>query len=100
MSSLMGQVLVGMNNFGMSILAAEGDAAADGFSLVAQSAIAAIIFAVIGLVVLAVSIVLMSKLMPLPFWKEIEEDQNTALGVMVGSIVIGISIIIAAAIHG
>jgi putative membrane protein len=50
--------------------------------------------------VLALAIFLMSKLMPLPFWKEIEEDQNTALGIMVGSIVIGISIIIAAAIHG
>jgi putative membrane protein len=99
MSSFMGQVLVGMNNFGMAILAAEGDGKVS-FSLVAQNAIAAIIFAVIGLVVLAGSIVLMSKLMPLPFWKEIEEDQNTALGVMVGSIVIGISIIIAAAIHG
>jgi len=100
MSSFMGQVLVGMNNSGMGVLASEGDALGGGFSLVAQNAIVAIIFAVIGLVVLAVSIVLMSKLMPLPFWKEIEEDQNTALGVMVGSIVIGISIIIAAAIHG
>ena len=100
MSSFMGQVVAGMNNFGMAILAAEGEVAGGGFSLVAQHAIAAIIFAVIGLVVLAVSIVLMSKLMPLPSWKEIEEDQNTALGIMVGSIVIGISIIIAAAIHG
>jgi len=96
----MGQVLFGMNNSGMAILASADDASVDGFSLVAQNAIVAIIFAVIGLVVLAVSIVLMSKLMPLPFWKEIEEDQNTALGVMVGSIVIGISIFIAAAIHG
>ena len=60
----------------------------------------ALVFSAIGLVVLALAIVLMSKLMPLPFWKEIEEDQNTALGIMVGSIVIGISIIIAAAIHG
>lgn len=67
---------------------------------VADHATDALIFSVIGLIVLALSIVLMSKLMPLPFWKEIEEDQNTALGVMVGSIVIGISIIIAAAIHG
>lgn len=102
MSGFMGQVLVGMNGFGSALLAAEGTVPVDGgeFSLVAQNAVAAIIFAVIGLVVLAASIVLMSKLMPLPFWKEIEEDQNTALGVMVGSIVIGISIIIAAAIHG
>ena len=99
----MGSLLAGMNGFGMALLAAEGDGVVvdgGGFSLVAQNAIAAIIFAIIGLVVLAVSIVLMSKLMPLPFWKEIEEDQNTALGIMVGSIVIGISIIIAAAIHG
>lgn len=99
MSGFMDQMLVGMNSLGTMLLAAEGDGGG-GFSLVAQHAIAAIIFAVIGLVVLAISIVLMSKLMPLPFWKEIEEDQNTALGIMVGSIVIGISIIIAAAIHG
>lgn len=98
MSSFLGPLLAGMNGFGMALLAAERDG--DGFALVAQNAIAAIIFAVIGLAVLAISIVLMSKLMPLPFWKEIEEDQNTALGIMVGSIVIGISIIIAAAIHG
>lgn len=103
MSGFLGQVLVGASGLGTALLAAEGDsvaADAGGASLVAQHAIAAIIFAVIGLVVLALAIVLMSKLMPLPFWKEIEEDQNTALGVMVGSIVIGISIIIAAAIHG
>jgi len=62
--------------------------------------IGALIFSAIGLVVLTLAIFLMSKLMPLPFWKEIEEDQNTALGIMVGAIIIGISIIIAAAIHG
>ena len=87
-----------MNNL-FTLLAQGGTdmAANDG---VAPHAIAALIFSVIGLIVLALAIVLMSKLMPLPFWKEIEEDQNTALGIMVGSIVIGISIIIAAAIHG
>lgn len=100
MSSFMGHVLVEMNSFGTPVLASAGDVVVNWFSLVAQNAISALVFAIIGLVVLAVSIVLMSKLMPLPFWKEIEEDQNTALGVMVGSIVIGISIIIAAAIHG
>jgi hypothetical protein len=61
MSGFMGQVLVGMNSFGSALLAAEGDATAGGFSLVAQNAIAAIIFSVIGLVVLAISIVLMTR---------------------------------------
>ena len=94
MSGLMNQLLADAAD-GVAVGVGDG-----GVSMVAQHAIAAIMFAVIGLVVLALSIVLMSKLMPLPFWKEIEEDQNTALGIMVGSIVIGISIIIAAAIHG
>jgi uncharacterized membrane protein YjfL (UPF0719 family) len=88
-----------MNNL-FTLLAQGGtDMAADGGGIATQ-AIAALVFSVIGLVVLTLAIVLMSKLMPLPFWKEIEEDQNTALGIMVGSIVIGISIIIAASIHG
>ncbi|MHC4875104.1 MAG: DUF350 domain-containing protein [Planctomycetota bacterium] len=74
--------------------------AADDDALLTQHLIAAVIFSVIGLAVLALAIFMMSKLMPLPFWKEIEEDQNVALGIMCGSIIIGISIIIAAAIHG
>ena len=57
-------------------------------------------FSVMGIVLFAIAFWLMEKLTPFSIRKEIEEDQNTALGIMVGSIVIGISIIIAAAIHG
>jgi uncharacterized membrane protein YjfL (UPF0719 family) len=32
--------------------------------------------------------------------KEIEEDQNVALGVVLGAVVIGIALIVAAAIRG
>jgi hypothetical protein len=32
--------------------------------------------------------------------KEIEEDQNTALAVVIGAVIIGIAIVIAAAIQG
>lgn len=90
----------GLSNQFFGLLAAEAAEGADGFTFVAQQSMAALLFAIIGLAVLAFSIFLMSKFMPLPFWKEIEEDQNIALGIMCGSIVIGISIIIAAAIHG
>ena len=93
-----------MTGLATNMLAFAGLLAADetggGSDGMGNSIVAAVISSAIGLVVLTVSIILMSKLMPLPFWKEIEEDQNTALGIMVGSIVIGISIIIAAAIHG
>lgn len=84
-----------------SLLAFSGLLAADDPTTGSPNAlVGAVIYSALGLVVLTLAIFLMSKLMPLPFWKEIEEDQNTALGIMVGSIVIGISIIIAAAIHG
>jgi len=81
------------------LLAADEDGTATAGAM-GNPIVGAVVYSAIGLVVLTIAIVLMSKLMPLPFWKEIEEDQNTALGIMVGSIVIGISIIIAAAIHG
>ena len=40
------------------------------------------------------------KVAPFSVRKEIEEDQNTALGIIIGSMIIGLAIIIGAAIHG
>jgi len=57
-----------------------------------------LIFVSIGLVFFTVAYGVLSRVFPIR--KEIEEDQNTALGVVIGSIMIGIAIIIAAAIHG
>jgi uncharacterized membrane protein YjfL (UPF0719 family) len=37
---------------------------------------------------------------PFSVKKEIEEDQNTALAIMIGALILGISIIIASAING
>ena len=57
-----------------------------------------LIFVAIGLVFFAVAYGILSRIYPIK--KEIEEDQNTALGIVIGSIMIGIAIIIAAAIQG
>jgi len=57
-----------------------------------------LIFVSIGLVFFAVAYAVLSRIFSIH--KEIEEDQNTALGIVIGSIMIGIAIIIAAAIHG
>jgi uncharacterized membrane protein YjfL (UPF0719 family) len=57
-----------------------------------------LIFVSIGLIFFAVAYGILSRVFPMR--KEIEEDQNIALGVVIGSIMIGIAIIIAAAIHG
>ena len=62
--------------------------------------ITTLIFVVIGLVFFTIAFFVLDKAMPYSVHKEIEEDQNTALGIIIGSMLIGIAIIIAAAIHG
>ena len=57
-----------------------------------------LIFVFIGLVIFSVAYGILSKMFHLH--KEIEEDQNTALGIVIGSIMIGLALIIAAAIQG
>jgi uncharacterized membrane protein YjfL (UPF0719 family) len=42
---------------------------------------------------------LVEKLTPGSLWKELLEDQNTAVGVLMGCVVLGLAIIVAAAIH-
>ncbi len=58
------------------------------------------IFVLIGLVVFAVAFLIVVLVAPFSVKKEIEEDQNTALAIIIGALILGISIIIAAAIHG
>lgn len=59
-----------------------------------------LIFVVLGCLVFLVAFVAMTKLAPFSVRKEIEEDQNTALAIVMGSIILGLGMIIAAAIHG
>ena len=60
----------------------------------------AVIFTAVGMVLFAISIWIIVKLAPFSVQKEIEEDQNTALGIIIGSMILGIAIILAAAMIG
>lgn len=68
------------------------------FDALAEVLVTTLIFVFIGIVFFAVAYGILSRLFPMR--KEIEEDQNIALGIVIGSIMIGIAIIIAAAIQG
>jgi uncharacterized membrane protein YjfL (UPF0719 family) len=57
-----------------------------------------LIFVFIGLVFFGLAYAVLSRVFPIR--KEIEEDQNVALGIVIGSIMLGIALIIAAAING
>lgn len=61
--------------------------------------LAALIYSMIGLVVFAIAFIVVDKLTPYQLWKEIIEEHNTALAIIVGAVAVGIAIIVAAAIH-
>jgi putative membrane protein len=77
-----------------------GETAAKGLNAdtIIRVVVESVIFVGIGLVVFLVAFFLMTKLAPFSIRKEIEEDQNTSLGILMGSVIIGLAIIIAAAI--
>ena len=62
--------------------------------------IASILFALIGVVIFWLCFIIIDKLTPYHLWHELVEKQNVALGVVVAAMCLGISIIVAAAIHG
>jgi putative membrane protein len=59
----------------------------------------AMLFAFIGIFIFTVAFVVLDKLTPYHLWKEIVQEHNLALAILVGALSIGICIIIAAAVH-
>jgi len=53
-----------------------------------------------GMVAFASAFVVMVKVTPFSVRKEIEEDQNVALAVVLGSVILGLAHIIASVVHG
>ena len=62
--------------------------------------ITTVVFVVFGLIVFALAFVIIAKAAPFSVRKEIEDDQNIALAIVIGAVIIGSAMIIAAAVHG
>jgi len=65
-----------------------------------RALIEVVVFSVVGIVFFTDAFFVIARVSPFSLRKELEEDQNTALGVVLGSMIIGLSMIISAAIHG
>ena len=61
--------------------------------------LAALLYALLGIVIFVVAFVAIEKLTPGTLTKELLEDQNTALAILLAGLAIAVAIIIAAAIH-
>ena len=57
-------------------------------------------FSLLGIVLFSIAFFIIVKITPFSTRKEIEEDQNVALAILIGSVIIGIALIVAAAVHG
>ena len=62
--------------------------------------VSTLVFVIIGLIVFALAFIIIAKATPFSVRKELEEDQNIALAVVIASVILGSALIIAAAIHG
>lgn len=62
--------------------------------------ITTVVFVVFGLIVFALAFLIIAKASPFSVRKEIEDDQNIALAIVIGAVIIGSAMIIAAAVHG
>jgi uncharacterized membrane protein YjfL (UPF0719 family) len=63
-----------------------------------QAILATLVYTGIGVVVFLAAFWMMARLAPFSLRKEIEEDQNVALGIVMGSVILGLAWIIGHAV--
>jgi putative membrane protein len=59
----------------------------------------AAVFATLGILLFVIAFAIVDKLTPYDLWKEIVEEKNMALALLVGLMSLGMCVIIAAAVH-
>lgn len=59
----------------------------------------ALVYSLLGIILFVVSFAVLDMLTPYALWKEIVEEKNVALAIMVGFMSLGMCVIIAAAVH-
>lgn len=59
-----------------------------------------VLYTVFGVIVFAIAFWAMVKISPFSVRQEIETDHNTAMAILMASVILGLAIIIAAALHG
>jgi len=70
------------------------------FDKLGEALLASAAFSAVGLIVFAIAFLLMGKLAPFSIRKEIEQDHNTALAIIMGAVIIGMALIVSSAVSG
>ena len=59
-----------------------------------------LVFSAVGIVILFIAYFIIEKITPENTWKKITQEKNDAVAIVFAALIIGISMIISAAIHG
>lgn len=59
-----------------------------------------LLYSLIGVAVFWLSFLVIDRLTPYDLWKELIEEKNVSLAIVVGAMCLGIALIVASAIHG
>jgi len=70
------------------------------FSPFIRTIVSSLAYTLLGLVLFGLCFKIISAVTPFSIRKEIEEDHNTALAILIGAVILGLALIISAAIHG
>ena len=70
------------------------------YETMGKTLVAALAFSALGIMLFALAFLIIVKVTPFSLRKEIEDDQNTALAIIIASVIIGIALIVSSAIHG
>ena len=68
------------------------------WSVILCGIIDTVIYSLVGIVLMGLGFLIISFFTPFSIKKEIEDDQNVSLGIIIGAVIIGISIIVASVI--
>lgn len=67
---------------------------------VTTAIVESVLFTIVGVVLFTITFIIIEKLAPGTVRKELEEDQNVAIGIVIGAAIIGFAMIVSAALHG
>jgi putative membrane protein len=65
-----------------------------------RGAVASLLFSTIGILVFVAGFFVLRKLLPFDLNKELEVDQNTSVGLVIASFILGLAFIVGMSIHG
>ena len=68
-------------------------------ALALRSVLAALVYSVLGIVVFGVTFKIIDTLTPYHLWRQLVEEKNVALAIVVGAMALSIALIVASAIH-